>query len=430
MTKTYILDTNVLLHDPKSLFSFEDNEVVIPMIVLEELDKKKEGPGELARNAREVIRTLDSLRSSGNISQGIGTRYGGSIRVEIDFQSQLPYNLDPNRSDNKILGVALGLIAAGKPVSLVTKDINLRVKSDALNIRSEDYNSDKVADNSDDIYSGFRELEVTSEFIDSFNDNEFIATPEGSKLYENQYILLKSIDKQKHSSLARFAGGQLVRVKSYSNIWGVNPKNKEQTCALDALFNDQIKLVTLIGLAGSGKTLVSIAASLSQVFDLHTYKKLILAKAPISLSKNMQLGFLPGTLEEKLNPWMFSIWDNMDYLFGDKGKNMIEEYREKGIIEVCSLEHIRGRSLRDSIILLDECQNIDRHEIKTIITRLGENSKIICVGDIQQIDTKLNACDNGLSMLVESFKNQDISAHVTFRKGERGRLATLASELL
>jgi PhoH-like ATPase len=430
MVKTYILDTNVLLHDPKSLFSFQDNEVVIPLVVLEELDKKKNGMDEVARNAREVIRSLDALRAIGNISKGVTTKDSGLIKIEMDYKDKIPSDLDSTKADNRIIGVALGLSNIGKQVILVTNDINLRVKCDALDVLAESYSTDKVIEYTDDIYSGFKELDVSSSYIDSFNEDGLIMPPDGVSFYENQYVLLRAIDVEKHSSLARFEHGKFVKIKCHSNVWGVNPKNKEQTCALDAIFNNNIKLVTLIGLAGSGKTLICVAAGLSLVFDSHTYKKLILAKAPVPLSKNMQLGFLPGGLDEKLDPWLNSVWDNMEFLFGDNGKNMIEEYREKGLIEVCSLEHIRGRSLRDCLVLLDESQNLDLHEIKTMITRAGENTKICCTGDVQQIDTKLTEANNGLSLVAEAFKGQDIAAHVTFHKGERSKLATLASELL
>lgn len=429
MAKTYVIDTNVLLHDPKSLFAFEENELVIPLIVLDELDKKKNGTDEIARNAREVIRSLDALRSLGNISVGIATNDNGLIRVELS-QYDIPQDLDPTRADNRIIGSALGLLNSGKNIVVVTKDVNLRVKCDALNIKSEDYNNDQVANDVEEIYSGIKEIIVTQEYINSFNETGTATKPDET-IFDNQYVYLKALDAQKCSTLARFDGEKLVKLNYYTDIWGISPKNKEQTCAFDALFDAEVKLVTLIGRAGSGKTLCAVGAGLSHVFDKHTYKRMVIAKAPYALSKNMQLGFLPGSLEEKLDPWLSSIWDNMTFLFGDKGKVMIERYCEEGQIEICSLEHIRGRSISDSFILIDEAQNLSKHEIKSIITRAGNNTKIVLTGDVFQIDNLyLDSLNNGLSNLVEAFKTYKIAAHVTFKKGERSELASIASEVL
>jgi PhoH-like ATPase len=430
MPKTYVLDTNVLLHDPKSLFSFEDNEVVLPLVVLDELDKKKSGQDEVARNAREVIRALDELRSGGNLSSGVKTKDGGVIRVELGFKNDVPDGLDADRADNRIVGVALGLSKC-EAVVLVTKDINLRVKCDALGVKTEDYNNDRISGNADDIYSGFIEVEVAGASIDDFNAIHLMEIPEGLNLFTNQYVLLKANDRPKCSTLAKFDGQRLVPIKYYSNVWGINPKNREQTCALDALFDPNIKLVTLTGKSGAGKTLVSLAAALNQLLETHKFKKLIVTKPNIPISKNLALGFLPGDLNQKMFAWVGGIWDNLDLLFGGKGKGIIEQYMEEGVLEVAALENIRGRSYNGVLFICDEAQNLSKHEIKTLVTRMGEDSKIVLLGDIYQIDNiYLDSLNNGLSNLIEAFKPHSVAAHVTFTKGERGQLATLASQIL
>jgi PhoH-like ATPase len=430
--KTYILDTNVLLHDPKSLFAFEDNEVILPLVVLDELDKKKEGLGESARNAREVIRALDELRVSGNISVGIKTKGGGTIKIELGHKDKIPADLDPSRADNRIVSAAIGLSGAGSSVVVVTKDINLRVKCDALGIKTEDYNNDQAANNVDEIYSGFKEIEVPGALVDEFNTNRCLAVPDGLTLYVNQYVFLKANDRTKCSSLSKFNGQSLVPIKYYSNIWGINPRNREQTCALDALYDEQVKLVTLIGKSGCGKTLLTLASGLNQLLETHKYKKIIVTKPNIPISKQLSLGFLPGDLNDKMDPWLGGVWDNLDFLFGGKGKSIIEQYKDEGIIEVAALENIRGRSYNGGILVIcDEAQNLSKHEIKSLVTRVGEDSKIILTGDINQVDNiYLDALNNGLSNLIEAFKPYGIAAHVTFTKGERSELATLASQIL
>lgn len=430
--KTYILDTNVLMHDPKSLFAFEDNQVILPLVVLDELDKKKEGLGEGARNAREVIRSLDELRVTGNISIGIKTKDGGIIKIELGHKDKIPADLDPSRADNRIISAALGIAQSGSSVIVVTKDINLRVKCDALGIKTEDYNNDQAANNVDEIYSGFKELDVTSSLIEEFNETHMLPVPDGLILHPNQYVFMKANDKPKCSVLAKFNGQCLVPIKYYSNIWGINPRNREQTCALDAMYDENVKLVTLIGKSGCGKTLLTLASGLNQLLETHKYKKIIVTKPNIPISKQLSLGFLPGDLNAKMDPWLGGIWDNLDFLFSGKGKAIIDQYKEEGIIEVAALENIRGRSYNGGILVIcDEAQNLSKHEIKSLVTRVGEDSKIILTGDINQIDNMyLDALNNGLSNLIEAFKPYGIASHVTFTKGERSELATLASQIL
>ncbi|MFA5023358.1 MAG: PhoH family protein [Patescibacteria group bacterium] len=432
MTKIFILDTNVLLHDPKALSAFGDNEIVLPLVVLDELDKKKVGSDEVARHARMVIRTLDDLRTKGNIHEGVQLSNGGILKVELGYYDKCPMGLDPSRADNRLIGIALGIKEHhnDRKVIMITKDINLRVKCDALGVRSEDYNADSVAENPNMIYDGTKDIEIADEtLLDQFHKDGFLPFDNNSYgFFPNQYICIKSAISKK-SGLARVEDNNLVKVKTVGDIWGICSRNKEQAFALDALFNPEIKLVTLIGRAGTGKTLLAAAAGIAQLFDTHSYKKLIMTRPIQPMGKD--LGYLPGDIDEKMRPWMAPLQDNLELLFSDKGANFLDMQREAGLIEVEALTYIRGRSIPKSFIIIDEAQNLTSHEIKTIITRAGEGSKIVLTGDIFQIDnTYIDSVDNGLSCIVEKFKGYNISAHVTLKKGERSVLATLASEIL
>lgn len=432
MSKIYLLDTNVLLHDPRSIFAFQDNEVVIPLVVLDELDKKKVGGhDETARHARMVIRSLDKMRQQRNLHEGVSTPSGGTIRVELNYREHSIKDLDPSRPDNRIIGVALGLKSdnPNSEIILITKDINLRVKCDALGVVAEDYNADSVAESPSSIYEGSKNIITSSQDIDSLYRDDCVDASAYEGLYENQYVVMNSDTKQQHTSLARYSKPMLFKINSLSDIWGISPRNKEQVFALDALFNPDIKLVTMIGVAGSGKTLCAVAAGISQVLDSRVYKKLILTRPVQPMGRD--IGFLPGGIDEKMKPWMAPLQDNLDLLFSDKSSSYLDMQREAGIIEVEALTYIRGRSIPRSFIIVDEAQNLTSHEVKTIITRIGEGSKIILTGDILQIDNPfIDSVDNGLSCVVEKFKNHPIAAHITLHRGERSELATLAADIL
>jgi PhoH-like ATPase len=433
MSKIYILDTNVLLHDPRSLFAFQDNEVVIPLVVLDELDKKKVGGhDETAKHARMVIRSLDKMRLEGSLHEGVGTPSGGIIRVELNHRDQCPADLDPNRVDNRIISVAMGIMKEypERKITLITKDINLRVKCDALSVVTEDYNADSVASSASSIYEGSEEIFVSSGQIDKFYKCGTIDSSDIGEFHENQYVFMKSDTDLKHSALARYSKPMLLKVNTKSDVWGISSRNKEQAFALDALFNPDIKLVTMIGKAGSGKTLLAAASGISQVLDTHLYRKLIMTRPVQPMGRD--LGYLPGDIDDKMRPWMAPLQDNLDLLFSDKGANYLEmQQRESGTIEVEALTYIRGRSIPRSFIIVDEAQNLTLHEIKTIITRIGDGSKVVLTGDILQIDNPfIDSVDNGLSCVIEKFKHHPIAAHITLRKGERSELATLAAEIL
>lgn len=427
MTKIFVLDTNVLMYEPNSIFTFEDNEVVIPLVVLDELDKKKDGTNQASRHARMVIRMLDEMRYLGNLHEGVPTESGGKIRVELNCKNNVPESLDPIRIDNQIISVAIGLSKSGQDVKVISKDLNLRVKCDALKVKAEDYTSDFVVDSLDEVYKGHRKLEVSSEDIDAVCGGKSINPVIGLNI--NEYLHLVSNSNPQHGTLARFNGTEIEKIKYYNNVWGISPKNREQKYVLDALFNPDIKIVTISGIAGTGKTLCSLVAGVSQILDHNVYKKMSITRPTQPLGK--ELGYLPGSLEEKMSPWMTPIMDNLELIFSDKGKNYIEQLRDSGLIEIEPLTYIRGRSLNSSFMVLDETQNLSRHEIKTLITRAGFNTKVVLGGDIEQIDTPyLDYSDNGLSYVIEKFKNSKISAHIMLTKGERSDLATLAADRL
>jgi PhoH-like ATPase len=425
--RTFLLDTNVLLHDPDCLKTFGPNEVIIPISILDELDRHKIRLDDVGRNARATARLLDSLRSLGSLSDGVDY-YESIIRVELGYVSSISDSLDASKVDNKILSIALGLQKEGKDVVVVTKDINVRIKCDALKIACEDYNKDKVTGESDSIYSGIKTIYISSESIDSLYTCGKAALNIEANL--NQYFVVKSYASESQSALVRYAGNcDFILCKdSKKDIYGIHARNVEQRAALDMLMNPEIQLVTIIGKAGSGKTLISLAAALQQVLQKNLYQRILIARPIQPMGKD--IGFLPGDISAKLNPWMQPIYDNLELLMG-LDYQMLESHKEEGTIQVEPLTYIRGRSIPNSFMLIDESQNLSLAELKTIITRMGENSKIVLTGDIEQIDAlHLDFSNNGLSHVVEKFKEYDISGHITLRKGERSKLATLASEIL
>lgn len=428
--KLYILDTNVLLHDPTSLVAFEDNEVVIPLVVIEELDTFKDKENEIGRNARTVIRTLDSYRELGSLNQGINLINGGKLRVELSCTQNIPDGMNPDKADNRIISVALGLAQryADRKVILVSKDINMRIKCDSLGVESQDYQKDRMVDSANELYSGFMEVTVPDTEIDNFYAGQPLNL--NIRLFPNQFVLLKSEINPKKTALAKFEDIKkpLKRVTEQEDVWGISAKNKEQTFALNLLMDPNIALVSLIGLAGSGKTLLSIAAALQQTVETKIYKRILVSRPIQPMGKD--LGFLPGTLEEKMNPWIAPLNDNLEFLF-DGDVRTLEMFKESGIIQIEALTYIRGRSIPNSFIIIDEAQNLSAHELKTIITRAGEGTKIVLTGDIEQIDNAyLDAVSNGLSIAVEKFKEYGVAGHITLRAGVRSDLATLAAKIL
>lgn len=444
MTKIYVLDTNVLLQDPYAIFSFQDNEVVIPAVVLEEVDSKKRYMDEIGRNARQVSRIIDGLRETGKLHEKIPLDNGGTVRIELNHRSfhQLQEVFVEKTNDNRILAVAKNLSLeeqtkeVGRPVILVSKDALVRVKADAIGLASEDFLSDRVIE-MDDLYTGFEEFYVTAELLNRFYLKGELPLAEigGNKLYPNQFIILKDSLGSSSSAIGMVDKRKLLVKKLVfdhegKQIWGIRARNVQQIMALELLLRDDIPLVTLTGRAGTGKTLITLATGLFQTEDLGEYKKLVVARPIVPVGKD--LGFLPGEKQEKLRPWMQPIFDNLEFLFNTKKPGELDAILAgMGSIEVEALTYIRGRSIPDQFIIIDEAQNLTKHEVKTILTRVGERSKIVLLGDPDQIDHPyLDAYNNGLTYVVEKFKDQQIAGHVKLVKGERSALAQLAADLL
>ena len=443
--KNYVLDTSVCLTDADVLFKFDNHDIFLPLKVLEEIDGHKKRQDSVGANARKIIRTLDEFRSKGNLEKGIRISKGKGVLKVVSFtdlkQVIFPPDLDLRHPDHVIIATAKTIQANSKnrKTLLVSRDINMRVICDSIGLSAEDYVSEKAVTSSEELYNGFIVVNFDDEVIDRFYAGEEIYphnfTEELPKnMYANQYMLMVSNANDKKSALARFkAPHEPLKKIIHKTLpdWKIESRNKEQAFAIDMLMDPNIKVVSLVGRAGSGKTLLAIAAGLQQTIGLRSdenhYSRLIVSRPVQPLGKD--IGFLPGTMEEKMLPWLMPIQDNLKFLMGDR--TSLEMYIEKGKIEIEALTYIRGRSISNAFIVIDEAQNLTKHEIKTIITRIGEGTKIILTGDVEQIDNVyVNETSNGLAHAVEKFKEFPISGHMTFKKGERSEVATLASKVL
>ena len=442
--KNYVIDTSVFLTDSSCLFKFGNNDLFIAHKVLEEIDKHKKRQDSVGFHARHTIKVLDELREKGSLSKGLRLGKGmGILKVE-EASKALPGSLSMRVPDHQILGVALAVQEAypKRKTVVLSRDINMRVIADACGLLSEDYETEKVVEDVEKIYAGFLEIVVDDELIEQFYNDEEVFFDElfqqerKIKLYPNQFLILISSSNPKKSALARFVLDEkpIEKVRDdYKNLtMGIFPRNKEQKFSYDLLFDDSIKFVSLIGKAGSGKTLMAIAAGMEQTLSLNNknniYRKIVVSRPVQPLGKD--IGFLPGTMHEKMMPWLMPIQDNMETILG-KDNVYLAEYVERGKIQIEALTYIRGRSINNAFIVIDEAQNLTAHEVKTILTRVGENTKIVLTGDIEQIDNiYTNETSNGLTYAVEKFKHHDISGHITFLKGERSRLATISSKIL
>jgi len=437
--KNFILDTNVLLHDPQSLFKFEENNIIIPITVIEEVDRFKKDMNETGRNARMVSRILDAMREKGSLASGIIMPGGGTLRVEMfteKYFKNLPVDLRVDNGDNRIIAVAQDVRDRFPDMAtiFVTKDSNLRIKADAIGLTAEDYESDKV--DIQDLYSGTRSIEVPADAVDRFYGQGWLEAP--VDLAPNEFITIVDSGNPNHSALCRNDpdNSRIIPVRRVpkEGIWSLFPRNREQSFALDVLMDDSIKLVTLVGKAGTGKTLLAIAAGLHKTAEENVYNRLLVSRPVFPMGKD--LGFLPGDIEEKLTPWMQPIFDNVELLISghESEKRHSKGYKElmaMGLLDIEPLTYIRGRSIPNQYLIVDEAQNLTPHEIKTIVTRVGEGTKIVLTGDPYQIDNPyVDSSSNGLTYLVEKFKGQRIAAHVTLTKGERSELAELAANLL
>lgn len=435
--KTYVLDTSVYLTDSNCINSFGNNDIVIPLKVLEEIDKHKKRQDSVGSQARATIRYLDALRDKGSLSKGVRIDKGmGVVRVASYNPLSLPDDLDLEDSDNQIIATALSeqeTAPKSRKVVVVSRDINMRVKCDALGLLTEDYQAEQVVENSEGLYTGRAEVLVDEQVIDKFYAGDDVWLDDGTiGIFPNQFIMLISNSNEKKTALARFMNynAPLQKIiKSSASIWGTNPRNKEQQFAFDLLLDPEVPVVSLVGKAGSGKTLLALAAGLEQTFGKGPlYKKIVVTKPVEPVGKD--IGFLPGSMEEKMMPWLAPIQDNLQFLMGDD-KTTLEMYMEKGQIEVEAMTFIRGRSISNAFIVIDEVQNMTQHEIKTVLTRVGEGTKIILTGDVEQIDNVyIDATNNGLSYVVERLKEEQITGHVTLLKGERSKVATIAATKL
>ncbi len=438
--KNYVIDTSVFLSDADALFSFGNNDIFIPLKVLEEVDKHKKRQDSVGFHARKIIKHLDGLRDKGSLVKGIRPEQGkGIIKVcDHDFEGITANSLDLTVPDHIILSAAQKVQTnwPKRKTIVVSRDINMRVIANSLGLESEDYETLQAVEDADKLYDGFEEILVDDQIIDHFYSGEEIILDEeqGVQLYPNQFLMLQSSANPKKTALCRFNASHLplkpVSQKWPDIGWGIQPRNKEQSFAYELLFDDDIPLVTLIGKAGSGKTLMAIAAAMEQCLGMgeNKYKKIIISRPVQPLGKD--IGFLPGTMEEKMLPWLKPIQDNLQMVVGHD-KTMLQGFMEKGKLEVEALTYIRGRSISNAFVIIDEAQNLTAHEVKTIITRIGDNTKIVLTGDVEQIDNiYTNETSNGLAFAVEKFKTYDLSGHITFKRGERSKLATLAARIL
>ena len=441
--KNYVLDTSVYLTEASSILKFQKNDLFVPLKVLEEIDGHKKRQDSVGANARQFIKIMDEFRKKGSLQEGVRIAKGLGILKVMSYaclrETIFPPDLDVRLPDHTIIATAKAVQALypDRKTIIVSRDINMRVICDSIGIPAEDYVSEKAVTSSEELYNGFVIQSVDDQIIDRYYDGEEITIDEDEvdeKWHPNQYIMMVSNANEKKSALARFTSHhQPLKRVIHKNLsdWNIDARNKEQAFAIDMLMNSDIKIVSLIGRAGSGKTLMAIAAGLQQTIGLRNennhYSRLIVSRPVQPLGKD--IGFLPGTMEEKMLPWLMPIQDNLKFLMGDR--TSLEMYMEKGKIEIEALTYIRGRSIANAFIVIDEAQNLTKHEVKTIITRIGEGTKIVLTGDIEQIDNVyVNETSNGLAHAVEKFKEYHLSGHVSFKKGERSELATLASKVL
>ncbi|MDJ0618351.1 MAG: PhoH family protein [Calothrix sp. MO_192.B10] len=442
MKKTFVLDTNVLLHDPSAMLKFEDNDVVLPITIIEELDRFKKQPEIRGRNARQASRILDDLRQQGQLTEGVAINGDGSLRVALCHRQtlkELPVELESDKGDNAILAVALEAKKNCKcPVVLVSKDTNLRIKANALSLAAADYEADKV--DVDELYTGMVEVMVDREKIEELFHQKGGITLD-RELFPNQALTLVDIANPHHTALAVVDETSrkilpLIPIPQ-GGISRINPRNREQKFALDFLLRDRISLVTLVGKAGTGKTLLAIASGLYKVADERLYNRLLISRPVVPMGRD--IGYLPGDVREKLTPWMQPLYDNFDLIFGTQDtshkpkhwRRGHEELMGMGLLQIEPLTYIRGRTIPKQFLIVDEAQNLSPHEVKTILTRAGEGTKVVLTGDPEQIDNPyVDAASNGLTYVVEKFKHEPLAAHITLSKGERSSLAERAAILL
>jgi PhoH-like ATPase len=436
--KAVVLDTNVILFDAQAIFKFKESAIHIPISVIEEVDRFKRDMGENGRNDRQVSRYIDELRSKGPLSKGVEVNGKNNSTVTINATwslADLPKELNQMTDyDTRSLGAALNIQKANEkiPVQLISKDINLRIRADVFGIKAKDYEPDSVA--FEEMYTGLKELELEPKDIDHYYNEKFLPVADDLKLYANQYCLLKDKANSNHTAIGRYSEprkGIIPLISVSDSIWGIQPRNVEQSFAMDCLLNDEILFVSLVGKAGTGKTLLALAAGLYKTLDEGKFLRLLVSRPIFPMGRD--IGYLPGDVEQKLNPWMQPIFDNVEFLMGadKKASGRVQELINQGMLNIEPLTYIRGRSIPNQYLIVDEAQNLSPHEIKTIVTRAGRGTKVILTGDCYQIDNPyVDSANSGLTYAVERFKGQGIAAHITLNKGERSELAELAANVL
>lgn len=454
MVKNYILDTNVIVHDPFCFYNFEDNNIIIPIIAIEELDNIKKREGMVGYHARVAARELNKLRKSGNLSEGIKTENGGTIRIELNHMDMgfVPPGIDTNKNDTKILSMTKNLMDANRdiPTILVTKDVYMAIKADAFGIPVQDYHNDKIL--CDEVYKGYRDVFASSEKINQIY-NGGLSEKEldlDEPLLPNEFLYITSTDDSTHQVLVRFDGKNIIPLKyNKHSAWGLTPINREQKMAFELLMDRDIPFVTITGGAGSGKTILATAVALEKVIEQGEYSKIVFVRPTVAAGND--IGFLPGTEDEKLRPWMGSFYDAIENLmrfksseknentrygkYGSKPafsvENFIETYKSRGIIETKTFTYMRGRTLSNAMVIVDEAQELTPHLAKLMLTRAGFGSKFVFIGDPtdNQIDNVLvDARSNGLVYTVEKMKEFDITGHVALKQVERSPLARIAEK--
>lgn len=430
-----VVDTNVILFDALAIKKFTDADIHIPISVIEEVDRFKRDLGENGRNARQFSRFVDELRELGPLAKGVALESSKStVFINTDVHhNEMPKELDPEKADNRILATALAIQTKypKASVELVTKDINLRIRADVFGVFAKDYEPERVE--VDEMYQGHREIDVPPTIIEEFYAEKII-TSETFGLKANQYVVMRDNSNPNHSAIGRYSEkeqGIVPIMVPNESIWGIHPRNVEQTFAMDCLLNDEILFVSLVGKAGTGKTLMALAAGLFKTLDEGRFQRLLVSRPIFPMGRD--IGYLPGDVEQKLNPWMQPIFDNVEFLMGadKKAAGRAQELINQGMLNIEPLTYIRGRSIPNQYLIVDEAQNLTPHEIKTIVTRAGQGTKVVLTGDAYQIDNPyVDSATSGLTYSVERMKGQRISAHVTLSKGERSELAELAANIL
>jgi PhoH-like ATPase len=439
MKKNYVLDTNVLLHDPYAIFKFEDNDLILPIYVIEEIDQFKRDSNERGRNARTISRLLDAQRDKyGTLSRGVKIGDGGTLRVFVpDRRPELKIALNPASGDHAILQTAIEIrdAAPDRPTIFVTMDVNLRIRADALGLVTESYENQAV--DIDHLETGIVEVTVSGPELEKFFDSGSVEPPSDAELFANLCVLLRDDSPRPRTALGRYHKdkGAICQLKTpREGVSGIRPRNKEQNFALDLLLDDAVRLVTLVGKAGTGKTLLALAAGLKRTAEDSAFHRLLVSRPVMPMGRD--IGYIPGDIEQKLNPWMQPIFDNLEFLMATgggkrRGVRGFDDLLDSGQLQVEPLTYIRGRSLPQQFVIVDEAQNLTPHEVKTIITRCGEGTKIVLTGDPYQIDNPyVDSATNGLSVTADRLHGEPLIGHLVLTKGERSELANVAANKL